>query len=953
VLTPEKVIPKRRSFVPASPFSRWGTWIRNATHNPNNRIIPSKEQQRIIDHPSGHLQVIACAGSGKTEAISQRIARLMSEGVMPKSIIAFTFTNRAADSMKNRIMRRVAERMGQDATESLGGMFVGTIHSYCYRLLREHVPGLAKYDTLDDHKLAALLARENSRIDLPKVGGGFWACIEQFKRHADVIENELIDILALDGTDIGLSYSKYLAMLEDYKFLTYGQQIAKAIRALEDPEIARRAIGQIEFLFVDEYQDINPAQERLIALISRPPVQLCVVGDDDQAIYQWRGSNVENLQQFRDRYKKVTPLPLETNRRSRPNIVAAANTFSSSISPRLPKKMKPVREHSGPETVYWSAETPDEEAERIAQTIVSLINAGYRYADVGILLRSVKTSSAPIVDALRRRRIPFSCSGRTGLFLHPEVQAMGETYAWLTDSTWRSEKFGSGEEVTLRNLTERFQDVFEVITSTLRGLTKHLETWKSEAQDDSASANLVRGYYGLLRRIGVHKWDPEDPTLAMRLAALAKFSELLADFEHVSRRARWVAHDGRQVYRAGTNRGAWYYKRLYYYIQLYALDSYEDHDGENALDLDAVSVSTVHQAKGLDWPIVFVPCLVARRFPSSKSGTTQDWLIPEAVFGKEARSRYEGGEVDERRLFYVALTRAKEVVYLSRFRRIRNRQSPSPFLTEVASGDPGTLKALPLPPLAAETSSERLDLPTISLSDLLHYDRCHYAYRLSSLLGFQTELVAELGYGRAVHHVLSSVADFMRTNGRPPAEPEISALMRNEFYLPLAHQEAYRILQSSAEKLISNFLVNHGDDLLKVWQTERTFELRLDAAILTGRADVLLHTDNASSNSVALVDYKTARDPEALDLHKFQLAVYAAAGRAEGFDIAAAYIHDLRQGTRISVPVGPRDIEVAKGRANGLVARLTHHEFDPSPGRRKCQRCDTRQICEFRAVSPN
>src|SRR6516162_5189918 len=181
------------------------------------------------------------------------------------------------------------------------------------------------------------------------------------------------------------------------------------------------------------------------------------------------------------------------------------------------------------------------------------------------------------------------------------------------------------------------------------------------------------------------------------MGCLARFSQILADFEHVTRRARYVDENGKQVFRGGQDRGVYFYQRLFNYLQYYALDAYEDFEGEDTFDLDTVDILTVHQAKGLEWPVVFVPSLVKGRFPSKYAGELQDWLIPETLFPRPARKRYEGGDTEERRLFYVAMTRAKDMLYLSRFRRLTNRFQPSQFLLDVTGDDPALADELPVP----------------------------------------------------------------------------------------------------------------------------------------------------------------------------------------------------------------------------------------------------------------
>src|SRR5688572_1301089 len=166
----------------------------------------SPEQQAVVDHRGADLQVIACAGSGKTESISRRVTALIAEGAEPASIVAFTFTERAAAELKERITRRVAEQMGLAFRDRLGPMFVGTIHAYCFRILQDHVPRYGNYDVLDEHRHAGFLSREFRRLGLTKLKAKHWAPIRDFMRTVDVIGNECIPADPLAGTPLGECY---------------------------------------------------------------------------------------------------------------------------------------------------------------------------------------------------------------------------------------------------------------------------------------------------------------------------------------------------------------------------------------------------------------------------------------------------------------------------------------------------------------------------------------------------------------------------------------------------------------------------------------------------------------------------------------------------------------------------------------------------------------------------
>ena len=223
---------------------------------------------RAVTHRGSHLQIIAAAGSGKTEVVSQRVADLLTEGVPPWAIVAFTFTERAAEELKHRIAVRVEERMGAAGLDVLVGLFVGTIHSFCFQLLQRYVSRYETYDVLDENQFTALLSREANRLGVRELDprNRMFAGIDTFARSVDVVENELIDPAAVPGR-FGEILHDYLAMLERYRLMTYGQQIVQAVDALEDPAVAAAVHADLQHLIVDEYQDINPAQERLIELL--------------------------------------------------------------------------------------------------------------------------------------------------------------------------------------------------------------------------------------------------------------------------------------------------------------------------------------------------------------------------------------------------------------------------------------------------------------------------------------------------------------------------------------------------------------------------------------------------------------------------------------------------------------------------------------------------------------
>jgi DNA helicase-2/ATP-dependent DNA helicase PcrA len=907
-----------------------------------------REKQRAIDHRGGHLQLIACAGSGKTETVSRRVASLVADGVEPASIVAFTFTERAAEELKSRIYGKVEESKGKDFLGRLGPLFVGTIHSYCFRMLQDNDPKYGNYDVLDEHRHAGLLARTYKELGLDGVFERKFKGIEEFKRIADVIGNELIDPAKLSRSEIGGCYQSYLDMLDRFRVLTFQMIIARAVASLKDSKIFKRVHDPLRHLIVDEYQDINPAQEELIKLLSKPPVQLCVVGDDDQSIYEWRGSNVENIVTFARRYSGAKQFRLLYNRRSRPTIIRCANKFArEGIAHRLDKKMEPSRPAGSHEVVTWVAETPEKEAERVGRAIADLHKKGFRYGEIAVLFRSVRTSAGPLVDTLRQMGIPFDCGGRTGLFMRPEIGLFARIYAWICDCEWQDGMYGEYEAVDPDEIAKGLNGLFAGPTGRVRSLKAYLKQWKEEALAAEKSINLVGDFYGLLNFLRAHTLDPDNPEERPRLGALARFSQLLADYEHVTRRSRWVYEEGRRVFRGGQDRGSYYYFGLYLYLQYYARDAYEDFSGEESFDADAVNILTVHQAKGLEWPVVFIPCLSSRRFPSSKTGRAQEWRLPKKVFPDEVRRRYEGDDQQERRLFYVAVTRARDAVYLSTFERIKNHCEPSPYLEEIAASNGGLqkLSRLPVPGLPDDPKNAVPPVLEIGFSDVAHYEECGYRYCLSETYGFQQELAPEMGYGKAIHHILRHIAEKTRETGKVPTKSQARQIMENEFYLPFANRPGFEEMKTRAGYVVERYLNAYASDLERVWAIEMPFELQVDGGIVDGKADVILDMVDGRPGRLAIVDYKSAKALSAEERFHFQIQVYTAAGRGEGLEVASGYLHDLTDGHRDDVDVGDEAAKAAVARLGRSVQDIRRGHFPPCGEKETCRRCDYKVIC--------
>ena len=905
--------------------------------------IPTLEGDaaEAVNHRGGHIQIIAAAGSGKTEVVSQRVAALLADGEPPESIIAFTFTEKAAAELKERIRERVTARMGVEATDQLGRLFVGTIHAYCFRMLQTYVPRYETYTPLDANQLTNFLYRQSRIIGITNLTptDGTFKNIETFQRGIDVIENELIDVDNLPVGDFKNAVESYYAALDRHQFMSFGTQIVRAVEALADPDVHTAVTSPLRHLVVDEYQDVNPAQERLVELLVKPhgTADVVVVGDDDQAIYQWRGSSVENIVTFANRYPAVAQFSLLTNRRSRPGIVEVANIFARTIPGRIEKQMLPFRDANGPSVaIVRDPGSEADAADEIARQILEFHSKGLPYRDIAILVRG-RAAYPALIRAFSRAGVPVQAGGRSGLFAQLEPEIFGATYAWISDVDWGTAKYGPRQKVTLDRLIDDFCAAFNLPNTMRPKLTTHLEGWKAKALASDFNESLVRDFYSLMELLGVNQWDLSDELTRNRLGTIARFTTVLADYEGISWRARKDQDNpGEQV--GGRSGGAWFYKNLAILLTNYAVGNYDDFAGEEGHLDDAVALGTVHGSKGLEWPVVFLPSLVKKRFPSSMNG--RSLTFPPELLGRFDRQRYEGTDADERRLLYVAMTRARDAVLLSSYSLQDNghNRGASPYFDEVVdayngSGTPTSV--------ASKGSPSEADLQ-ITYSELAAFGSCPRSYLLKNELGFMPAIQQELGYGNAVHHTMRVLAERTRATGSAPTAQQVDQLLNSEFFLPYANKASHREMRDKARKLVMRYVNEHSSDLLRTWATERPFELYLDGTVISGRADVIYDNHDGQVGRLAIVDYKTSTGGQ---IDPLQLQIYTEAGRREGLDVAGAFIQDLGAEKRHDVPIDTQSISDAERQIIATVDTLRRREFEPRPERQKCKMCDVRQVC--------
>lgn len=861
----------------------------------------SKPQLRAIATIDRNLQIIACAGSGKTQVISRRIVKILeakkSAGIKPENIVAFTFTEKAAGELKDRIQRLCLEHLGTD--EGLAGMYVGTIHAYCLNLLQQPPAyHFLKYSVLTEVQQRLLIDRNSSKSGLtqvPLLDGrtlSRWADSRLYQTLLSVLEEGGVKARAIP-TAVRDAEKKYLALLDEKKYLDYSGMLSRAVAEIRsNPKLREKIRRSVRYLVVDEYQDVNPLQEALIREIADLGANLCVVGDDDQTIYQWRGSDVQNIITFAGRYPNVKTERLNENFRSSEGIVLTARRIVEQNPDRLQKKMESTdaQPFERGDILALQFANADEEARWIARKIEWLKGAQYRdqpgkpargltYSDMAILVRAWK-DAVPIVDALGEAEVPYLGGGMNSLFDTPEAQAIREAFYFLAGHTLRDDPQVS--EASLRNsLRDGFPGLRkEDINSGIRflqGIRKRIPLGSDN------QLFLQRVYLDLLETMSVREQGigTKGRTGEVIFFNLGKFSQVISDFEHIHFHSN---PDSLYANFAG-------------FLEHQAAEYYPEETEETAhARPDAVRVLTVHQAKGMQWPAVFIPCLRANRFPSRRQGGRSIWsIIPEkAVPNAE---RYKGTKEDERRLFYVALTRAEKYIFCSWGPIPDNQQQRrvSEFFTEltesefVLGSDPRKAPSR-LKPQARVADSP---LP-LTFSELRYYFQCPYDFKLRFLYGFDAPVNRALGFGKSLHDALCEIhAESIR--GNVPTLADVPKLVEDHLHLPFANDEVRENSVRGAEKALRQYLKKHGDQLTRLEHAEKAIELKLaEGIVVSGRIDLIRRTD---TDEIAIVDFKSGEDTQPQEMTRLQLQVYAAGyQKAMGKDADLIEIHNLEVG---------------------------------------------------------
>lgn len=587
----------------------------------------TEEQMLAVDEIEHHLQIIACAGSGKTEVIVRRIVNILEKNqeISSEQIVAFTFTEKAAASMKSRI-KKLLQKTG---TLDYGDMYVGTIHSFCLSILRKYNDRFKDFKVLDSVKSHLFVRRYYDKCGISDLG------LQPYPRDVKLYL-ECIDKMVNDYDNRGtwdetqqLVFDKYRTFLYEYKYFDFSLIFFEAIQQARKCSDLRNYLSSLKYLIVDEYQDIDDVQEILIRLLHGFGINICIVGDDDQTIYQFRGSNADNMIHFSDRYRDVHQVWLEKNFRCSDKIVDIADNVIKFNQNRIQKKMISKDVSSALScTAAKRFDSPDDEYEGIAKQISVLHMEGIPYSEIAILVRKRKYIN-PICSVLERNGIPYDSDSAEHFFLGKYFRCFVDTMQCLIDVD-KAQLYQCWAEIVDR---DNFNLGFRYLQKARRGSNRYI-----------TSLNIL--FNGFIDNISLLQTETDD--MQERENAVNAFRTILSDYDEIYQDQQFSAR----------------ITGLLKFLEFQAADEYKYHNFiTKAKGTDTVQVMTIHKSKGLEFNTIFLPDLEEGIFPASKIGGKRYWHILGGAF-EENKDKFDSGIEDERKLYYVAITRAKQNLFL-------------------------------------------------------------------------------------------------------------------------------------------------------------------------------------------------------------------------------------------------------------------------------------------------
>ncbi|MBI2104631.1 MAG: ATP-dependent helicase [Candidatus Omnitrophica bacterium] len=960
----------------------------------------TQAQRDAVVHEGGPLLIVAGAGSGKTTVIARRIAWLIAaKRVRPDELLGLTFTDKAAEEMEERVdllvpygyvdialhtFHAFGDQLLRDHALKLGLSPHFRVLSRAEQLvfLRQHVfeLPLRLFRPLNDparflEALAAVFARAKDEAAGPEE---FLACAEELTRLAG--DSPADDPRRAEATrvrELAEAYAAYQRLLRQADAVDFGDQVLLAVQLLErHPDVLAATQRRFRHLLVDEFQDTNYAQFRLLQLLAPPDAHITVVADDDQSIYKWRGAAISNVLKFLDHYAGVRTVVLTENFRSSQRILDCAYRLIRFNDPDrlevrqgIDKRLIARAGRAEEEPHLHVFDTVSGEADWVAQTIRQAIEAGARRAaDFAILVRSNREADL-FLRALNVAGVPWQFSGASGLFAREESKLLVSCLKTLADPDDSLSWYHVASSPLYRCPMPDLARVLALASRTNQSFRAVLRQAEQEAAPGEALSEAGK------RRLGELAGDVERLLERSRtlsggqllyqwltdrgfLAALSR-GERAEEAAQLQTVARFFDRLRRVEELAGGR-----LPELMAHLELFQAMGNEPIDEDDAW-ADRVNVLTLHKAKGLEFPVIFLVGLVQGRFPTPQRHDPIE--LPEALI-KDILPSGNYHLQEERRLFYVGMTRAKEQLYLTCSYDYggKTARKVSQFVLEaldLSSQSPPAKKAsarelidrsetrppLPLAPAAPGRGPLRLDPHGVD-----DYLTCPLKYRYSHILKIPVLRHHLVVYGAALHKAVETF--FKRQlQGSPMDEAELlrafEAHWRSEGFLTREHEEL-RLAQG--RETLRRFFAQQRETPERPTLIEERFRFQFEDLLVVGRWDRV----DRRGDEVVIIDYKSSEvnDQGAADRRtreSLQLALYALAWRAlHGQPPTRVELRFLETGVVGRAQFSDADLERAASRLRDAARGIRAQDFHAQPQEFACRWCAFQPICPFAFQSP-
>lgn len=932
----------------------------------------NESQRAIVAHGDGPLLAIAGPGSGKTYCIVLRALNLiLLEKASPREIALCTFTEKAAFEMRDRLAA-AARTVGHKG--DLSEITVSTIHGWCNQLLTQHRHRTElgnSFETLDELTQLLFIFDHFDDVIGPPVNdlhlGRWrtrWTAIEGVRGYFDKITEELIDPAVLSASadpflkDLGRSYLAYKQALFAKNRVDFAHLQRLVLDLLDDVGVGEAVTRGIKFVLVDEYQDTNFVQEQLVLKLSSASGNLCVVGDEDQSLYRFRGSTVRNILEFPQRLAGCKVVKLTRNYRSHRDIVQRYDQWMGSanwsnpegVSFRFDKKIEPDpnAEHPAYPAVFaiWGRDQRDE-ANRFADLVAYLkANSVIEdYSQVALLLHSVRQDhSGAYLDALQRRGIPAFCPRARAYFENDEIRDLVACFAILFGwhGTGRGQVAGAVAELAayvdngIVQLARRF--------GLPHPLAEALRQWSAEisALKENEALDLRPADY-LYRLLAL---EPFRSAVKNENAArnLAIFSQLLNVFQAYYHYTV-VTHRNREFLRLHLFNS---FLRLLYEG---GINEYEDPD--QPFPKGYVQVMTIHQAKGLEFPVVVVGSLSKQLSSPKQVDRDLGQFYRRPPFEPEGRIT----QFDRMRLHYVAFSRPQKVLVLSAHEPPKDHFAP---IWQGLPQWPYVEKDL----LAAQSFALHERMPVKKsysfTGDLKIYETCPRQYQFFREYDFTPSRSAVIFFGLLVHQTIEEIHRLVLDGKLDDLdEPRIRELFDRTFrFLVLSDVRPIAgAAKAAAFTQVMNYFRQNRDEMRRVIQTEVDVSLEKDGYILGGKVDLLLGGDG----KLELLDFKTSPrpkgSPDLIAAYERQLCTYAhILQKRHGRSVDRLLLYwtsEPRKADALMVlPYDPAKVDEAGRYFDEVVARIQRKEFSITkpPESAICKECDLRLFCHAEGV---